>query len=136
MGRRGEALVARAAEAAVCDHGLRAGVREVDEQAAVVVEHLRADRDREDDVLAVGAALVRALAVASALGLEAAEPLEVREIAQVRVGHEHDVAAVAPVAAVGPALRDVLLAPEAQRAVAAAPALDADPRAVVEHRLL
>ncbi len=119
----------------MCDHGLRAGVRQVDEQAAVVVEHLRAHRDSKDDVLAVGAPLVRALAVASALGLEAPEPLEVREIAPVRVGHEHDVSAMATVAAVGPALRDVLLAPEAQRAVTAAPAFDADPRAVVEHRL-
>ena len=96
------------------DDRLRAGMRQVDEQSAFVVEHLRADRDSEDDVLSIGAALVRTLPVATALRFEAAEPLKVREVAPIRIGYEHDVAAMAAVAAVGPALRHVLLAPEAE----------------------
>ena len=121
--------------AAVRGDESRAGVREVGEQALVLVQHLRADRDAEHDVVAVGSALVRALPVPAALRLEAGAAVEEAEVAQVRVGHEDDVAAVAAVAAVGAALRHELLAAEAERAVAAAAAPDADPRAVVEHGL-
>ena len=48
---------------------------------------------------------------------------------------EHDVAAAAAVAAVGPAARDVGLAAEAQAAVSAGSALDEDARLVAEHAL-
>ena len=71
----------------------------------------------------------------AALGLEAVLPGEEAQVAQVGVGDEDDVAALAAVAAVGPALGHVLLPPEAQAAVAAAAALHVDARAVVEHAL-
>ena len=54
------------------------------------------------------------------------------EIPQIAVGDEHDVAAVAAVAAVGTALGDVLLAPEGEAAVAASPRLDRELRPVAE----
>jgi hypothetical protein len=76
---------------------------------------------------------IRALPVASTARGEATLAREESEISEIRVCRDDDVAAVASVAAVGTALRDVLLAPEAERAVAAAASdyLDAGP--VVEH---
>src|SRR4029079_19815328 len=59
---------------------------------------------------------------------------EERQVAEARVGAKDDVAAAAAVAAVGPALRHVLLAPEAQAPVAAAAGKDVDAGAVVKHR--
>ena len=56
------------------------------------------------------------------------------EVAEAGVGDEDDVAAAAAVAAVGPALRHVLLAPEAQASVAAAAGEHLDAGAVVKHR--
>ena len=55
------------------------------------------------------------------------------EVAKIRARNSHDVTAGTAVTAVGPALRDVLLPPEAERTVAAAPGLDPDARAIVEH---
>ena len=49
------------------------------------------------------------------------------------LGDDDHAAAVAAVAAVGPALGDVLLAPEADAAVAAAASLDFDSDAIDEH---
>jgi hypothetical protein len=72
--------------------------------------------------------------VAPALAAEETLPLKEREIAQVGVRYEDDVAAVAAVAAVRPALGDVFLAAKADRAVAAATALDRDAGPVVEQR--
>ncbi len=136
MGRRGEPAVARAAVAAVRSDEARPRVREVGEQPPLLVEHLRPHGHAELDVVSVRPAPVRPLSVAPALRLEAGASVEEPEIAEVRVGYEDDVAAVAAVAAVGPALGNELLTPEAERAVAAAPALHADPRAVVEHPAL
>src|SRR5581483_6734076 len=62
--------------------------------------------------------------------------LQRREVAQRRVGDQHDVAAAAAVAAVGAALGHVLLAAEAEAAVAALPGLDANPGPVAEHGAL
>src|SRR4029079_18237960 len=59
---------------------------------------------------------------------------EERQVAEARVGAKDDVAAAAAVAAVWPALRHVLLAPEAQAPVAAAAGKDFDAGAVVKHR--
>ena len=112
-GRRDEARVAAAAVAAVREHDARAGVRQVGDQVALVGEHLRADRDAQLRVGAVGAVLARAAAVPAPLGLDPLAPLQRREVAQRRVGEQHDVAAVAAVAAVRAALRDELLAAEA-----------------------
>jgi hypothetical protein len=107
-------------------------VREVDEQPSLVVEDLGADRDVELDVVAVGAALVRAAARAASLAGVARLPVKGPEVPQVGIGDEDDAAAVPAVTSVRPALGDVLLAPEADRAVAAAAAPDVDPCAVVE----
>jgi hypothetical protein len=81
---------------------------------------------------AAGAVTVRALAVAPAFAAEVTLTLKEGEIAQVGVCHEGDVAALPAVAAVRPALGDVLLAAKADRAVAAATALDRDAGLVVE----
>ncbi len=130
-----ELTVAATAGAAAAQYGLSAGVRKIDDEVSVGVEDLRADRDRELDALAVGPVLAGAAAVAAAAALERAFAAKAREVAQIRVGDEHDVAAAAAVTAVGAAFRDVLLAPEAQRAVTAAPRLHVNAGAVAEHRL-
>ena len=91
------------------------------------------DRHGEDDVVAVGAVLARAAAVAAAPRVEDRLRAEGREIAQIGVGDEDDVAAAAAVAPVRPALRHELLAAEAEAAVAAAARLDANADAIVEH---
>jgi hypothetical protein len=59
-----------------------------------------------------------------------------REIAQIGIRDEDDVAAAAAVTAVGTALRDMLLTPEVEAAVAAAPRLHVNAGAVVKHALL
>ena len=112
-GRRDEARVAPPAVTALRQHDARAGVRQIGDQVALVREHLCADRDAQLHVGAVGAMLARAAAVPTPLGLDPLAPLQRREVAQRRVGEQHDVAAVAAVAAVRAALRDELLAPEA-----------------------
>ena len=94
---------------------------QVGEQRALLVvgEDLGADRDLDDEVRAAGAGAVGAGAALAARG---AEMLGVAEVDQgIEAGHrlEHDVAALAAVAAVGPAELDELLAPEADRAGAA-----------------
>src|SRR5437588_756189 len=91
------------ARAAAAEHGLGAGVHEIDDEVAVGVVHLRTDRNRELDAFAVGPVLAGAAAVAAAATLEQALAAKAREIAQIRVGDEHDVAAAAAVAAVGAA---------------------------------
>ena len=78
-------------------------------------------RDLDDQVVAAAAEAIGALAVLAAFGLPV--PL-VREVGEVRMAlgsANDDAAAVAAVAAVGPAPRRVLLAPEAEAAVAARP---------------
>ena len=81
---------------------------------------------------AVGAVLAGASPRLAAAGAELRLRPEAGEVAQSRVGSEDDVAAAAAVAAVGTALRHVLLAPEAQAAVAAAARLHLDAGAIVE----
>ena len=80
----------------------------------------------DDEVLAAGAGAVGAGAALAARG---AEMLGVAEVDQrIEAGHrfEDDVAALAAVAAVGPAELDELLAPEADRAGAAGAGLHVD----------
>src|SRR5262249_62399142 len=131
--RRGEAAVAAAAEPSAREDCLRAGAREIDDEVAVRIEDLRPHRDRQIDTLAVGAVLAGAAASPPAPALELALAAEARQVAQVRFCDKDDVAAAAAVPAAGAAFRDVLLAPKAQRAVAAAPRLHVNAGAVVEH---
>ena len=74
-----------------------------------------------------------ALAVPAPLGLEVGAAVEWRQVAQRRVADEHHVAPASTVAAVGPALGHVRLAPEGDGAVSARPGTDEDCGAVVEH---
>ena len=87
------------------------------------VEDLRAERHVHDRVLAAAAGRAPALAVHAALAAQVPPEAEGREVAHVGIGEQHDVAAVAAVAAVGAALGHELLAPEGDAAVAAAPGL-------------
>ncbi len=131
--RRREAPVAAPAAAAARDHDTRLGVREIgDRHLAVRVEHLRAERDVDDRVLAATAGLAPALAVHAALAAQMPAEAEGREVAHVRIGQQHDIAAVAAVAAVRAALGHELLAPEGDAAVTAATGLHHDGRAIVE----
>ena len=84
-------------------------------------------------VVAVGAVLARAAAGLAAAGPELRLRPERGEVAQIGSATSDDVAAAAAVTAVGPALRDVLLAPEAQASVAAAARQHLDAGAIVEH---
>jgi hypothetical protein len=108
---------------------------EIGKKRAVEVEDLRADGHGEHDVLAVPAATASALAVPARTGGVAGLPPVPPEIAEIGVGHHDDVAAVAAVTAVRTALRNVLLAPEADGAVPAATAAGDDAGAILEHDL-
>src|SRR5205085_10533951 len=133
---RGEALVATTGLSTTSDDDARAWRRQIGDQLLVLVEDLRADGNADLGRLARGAVLERAAPRLTAAGLERLARAERREVAEIRVGDEHDVAAGAPVTAVGPPFRHVLLAPEVQAAVAAATRLNADAGAVMEHRSL
>ena len=109
-------------------------MREVREQAFLVVEHLCADGDAELGVGARGAVLQRTAAAAAAARLDALIRAERRQIAEVVIRDEHDVAARTAVAAVRSSLRNVLLAAEREAAVAAATRLHVKSDAVVEHQ--
>jgi hypothetical protein len=118
----------------VRDDRARAGTNEVGDEPSVVVEDLRADRDAHLRGLSGGAVPRPAAAGAAAAGAETLVRAEGGQVAQVRVGDEDDVAAGPAVAAVGAALRHVLLPPEREAAVAAPARLHDDARAVVEHQ--
>src|SRR5215213_8182358 len=77
--------------------------------------------------------LQRAHAVPAALGPVVTAPAEGLEVAQRVVATQDHVPAAAAVAAVGAALRDMGLAPERQRSIAAAPGPDLDSRAIGQH---
>jgi len=114
------------------DHDPSARAREVGDEL-IAFEDLRPGGHAQLDALARGTVLPRAATGLAALRLEPAATLKARQVAEIRIGYENDISAGTSVAAVGPALRHVLLAPEAHRAVPAAPGLDPDARAIVEH---
>src|SRR5205814_755981 len=107
--------------------------REIGDKPALGVQHLRAHGRAQHDVGSRCTVASGASARAALARLEALFRPEAREVPQVWVGHEHDVAAGAAVTAVRAALGNVLLAPEAERAVAAAPRLHVDAGAIREH---
>ncbi len=128
IGRGLVAGVAAPAVAALEEVNALPFVGEIGEQAALLVigENLGADRDLDDKVLAPGAGHVAARA---ALAAGRAEMLGVAEIDQrVEPGHrfEHDIAALAALAAVRSAIFHELFAPEADRPGAARAAADED----------
>jgi hypothetical protein len=109
---------------------------QVRQEMPFAVEDLGPHRYREADQLATAAMSVGAFPVATAVSNESTLALEEGEIAEIGISDEYDIATVASVAAVGPTLRHVLLAPEAERSVAAAAPLNLDPGPVVEHWVL
>ena len=99
----------------------------------VALEDLRSGGHAKLDALTRRAVLTGAAPRTAPLRLDPATPLEAREVAQIRVHDYDDVTARPAVTAVGPAFGHVLLAPKAERTVAAAPGLHPDASAIVEH---
>ena len=121
VGGRLEARVALAPFAAVGGDDLFAGRGQVLEQMPVLgVEDDRAGRNGEDQVFGRRAVAVVAAAAVAAVGLPLLAMGQRGEAIDAFLGQEDDAAAVAAVAAVGPAARNVLLPAEAEAAVAAA----------------
>ena len=100
---------------------------QVGEQGFVVlVEDLRADRNLEHDGLAIGAMAVLAHAVDAPLGLEVLLVAIVDQRVQPVDRLDHDIAAAAAIAAVGPAELNELFAAKRHAAVAAVAGADID----------
>ena len=131
-GRREALVAAPAASAARHDRALARHDQVV--HGPVFERGDRPRRDADDQVAAVGAVALRALAVTAAIGLVVRAALEGLQVAQRVVADEDDVAAVPAVAAVGAAARDMRLTAERHAAVAAAPCLNEDASFVREHR--
>src|SRR5262249_22255057 len=106
-----------------------------DEQAGVEVVDHRADRDADENVGAIAAGAVAAHSVAAVLGAPVRMILEMKEGVDGVVGEQDDVAAPAAVAAIGSALGNVLLAPEAHAPIAAFARTNEDGGLVDEHGL-
>jgi hypothetical protein len=125
-------LVAAAARATAGDHGPLAGCHEVVAGAVVLEEDLRSRRDRECQRLAVGTVSERALTVPPSAGFEVGAAPVALEVSQRVIAHQHDVAAVTPVAAVGTTPGHVSLAAETEASITPAAGADEYPRAI-EH---
>ncbi len=127
MRRAREFRVAATALAAAGHADLHPGLDQVLEQrASVAVVDERAGRHADDDVFALLAVAVIAHAGLSGLCVPMMMAGQVDERGKLRIGFEQDASAVAAVAAVGPALGDVLLPPEADAPVAAFAGPNAD----------
>src|SRR5690606_10372455 len=98
----------------------------------VLGEDLRADRNLDHEIVGALAGAVLAHAVGAAPGLEVLGVAEVDQRIEPRHRAKHDVPALAAVAAVGPAVLDELLAPEAHRPRPAAARLHVDFRLIEE----
>ncbi len=125
VGGAGESPVAPAAPAAAGDDDFLAGCRQVAEDiAAVAVVDEGARRDTDDQGTGAAAVAVVGAAAPAGFGNPVLAVDDLGEAVSAGHGADDDVAAVAAVAAVGPATRHVLLAPEAAAAGAAVPSLD------------
>ena len=114
--------------------GRLAGGDEVREELARgVVEHAGPGRNGQDQVVAGLAVALGAQAPSPGLGPEVVLEPEVAERRQAGVHLQHDAAAAAAVAPVGPAAGDVRLAAERGGPVAAVAGADPDLDAVEEH---
>ena len=127
VGGRHQAGVAETAFAALC-HQHRAGGGDVgDKILAAVLVHTPddgADGDADFRILAVGAALVFALAVAAPLQVEGAVVLQVQQGVEGIVAQDVGAAAIAAIAAIGAAPGLVFEPEEADAAVAPVSGLD------------
>ena len=117
------------------DDDTRPDAGEIGNQLAALVENLRSDGQVQLDRLAVGTVLVASHPRPTAPGLELVPRAKLGEIAQLRIGDQHDIAAVAAVAAVRSTLGDVLLATKGKAAVPAPPRQNVNASLVVERRL-
>jgi len=115
------------------DHDTSAGRREVGEELALLALHLGAERDVDLGRGAVGAVSSPAAPAATTSRGEHWTAAQGRQVAERGIGDQHHVPAPAAVATVGATLRHVLLAAEAERAVAPPAGADDDPDTVVEH---
>ena len=95
--------------------------------------HLRAQRDGDDHVVAVGAVLARAGPGFARPGLEVDLVGEGLQVAELGIADDDHVAAPAPVAAVGPAAGDVHLPAKRNAAVPAVPGRHMDLCLIEEH---
>ena len=127
VGRGLVAGIAAAAVAALEQDDPLADLGEVGEDMLLVVgQDLGADRHLDDQILAAGAGLVAAGAALAARRPEMLGVAKVDQRIEALDRLEDDVAALAAVAAVGPAIFDELLAPEADRARPARAGADVD----------
>jgi hypothetical protein len=133
-GRRREARVASTTlPSARGDEAAVSGC-EVGDEPLVGVVDLSPDWHADLRVVAVRAVLLAPAAIPASPGRDASDATEPGKVSQARIDAYDDVAAAPSVTAVRAALGDVLLAAEAQAAVAATPRFDVDLRSVVKHR--
>src|SRR5512134_2082926 len=101
--------------------------------AMIGVGDYRARRNANHQVLGAATVTIRATSVFAATGSPSFAMCQGCQAVDSRLGHHDDAAAVASVAAVGPAARHVLLTAEAHATVPAAAGLDFDGDAINEH---
>jgi hypothetical protein len=101
---------------------------EVGEQAALLVvgQDLGPDRHLDDEVVAAGAGHVLPGAALAARGAEMLGVAKIDQRVEPGDGFEHDVAALAAIAAVGAAIFDIFFTPEGDRAGATGAGGDED----------
>jgi hypothetical protein len=97
-------------------------------------EYLRANRHSHRYIFRAAAGAILAAAVSAVLGREAWGVIKIDEIIGVLVGHEHNVAAFAAVAAIGAATVNVFLASEGDASIPAIPRLGVNSDFVYKHR--
>src|SRR3569623_1096881 len=95
-------------------------------ETGVAVAHHRADRYRDDEIVAALAGAVAAHAVLAALCLEFTGVAKIDQGIEIDVGDQKHTAAVAAVAAVRPAERDEFFAAKPRAAITAVAGLDFD----------
>src|SRR5207237_3787800 len=123
--RRREVRIAAPAAASLGGDEARPRLHEIRQlHARLRVQDERARRDRHLEVLSGPSVLLVPRSVRPRLRLEARAKLKVEKGAQVLVHDEDDAASRASIPAVGSPLRNVLLAPKADRAGAALPGQD------------
>ena len=129
----GELAVAAPAAAAARHQRALAGLGQVPAVAELRVLDHGPRRHPNHEGLRRGAVLARTLPVAAALGLEVRAAAKGGQVAQRGIADDDHVAAAPAVAAVGPALGHVRLAPERDDPVAARARAHVDLGPVVEH---
>ena len=128
-----EMQVAQATVTALGQHDPLAMRGQVKEKLArILVMDLRAHRHAQHDVVTALAVLVRAPAVLATACLVLAGITEVDQRVDVAIGLGQDGTAPAAIAAIGPTIRDELLAAKRRRPVAAGPGDHLDPGLVDE----